>query len=136
MLMIYCVSYAPLFLSHSLFNYQVKILFQPEEDTESEHSEEDYKPHQSEEDNQTRQSEEDNQTRQSEEDYQTQQAEEDYQHHQPEEDEKDVNAQLEEDEQLAKAIQESLSVEPPLQARYDSGNVVPHYPFFIPSSYR
>ncbi|KAJ6420000.1 hypothetical protein OIU84_030011 [Salix udensis] len=116
-----------------------------EEDTESEHSKEDYKPHQSEEDNQTHQSEEDNQTHQSEEDYQAQQAEEDYQHHQPEEDyqhhqpeedEKDVNAQLEEDEQLAKAIQESLSVEPPLQARYDSGNVVPHYPFFIPSSYR
>ncbi|KAL9341010.1 hypothetical protein Peur_067229 [Populus x canadensis] len=98
-----------------------------EEDTESEQSEEDY---------QTHQSQEDFQTHQSEEDYQTHQSQEDYQRHQPEEDEKDVNAQLEEDEQLAKAMQESLSVEPPPQARYDSGNVVPPYAFFFPSSYR
>ncbi|KAG6767991.1 protein DA1-related 1 [Populus alba] len=96
-----------------------------EEDTESEQSEEDY---------QTHQSEEDYQTHKSEEDYQTHQSQEDYQRHQPEEDEKDVNAQSEEDEQLAKAIQESL--EPPPQARYDSGNVVPPYAFFFPSSYR
>ncbi|KAJ6997264.1 hypothetical protein NC653_013744 [Populus alba x Populus x berolinensis] len=40
-----------------------------------------------------------------------------------------VTAQLEEDEQLAKAIQESVSLESPPRARYDGGNLVPPYPF-------
>ncbi|XP_061972853.1 protein DA1-related 1-like isoform X2 [Populus nigra] len=61
-----------------------------------------------------------------EEDNESEQSEEYYKPHQPEE---DVTAQLEEDEQLAKTIQESLSLESPPRARYDGGNLVPPYPF-------
>ncbi|KAF8011870.1 LOW QUALITY PROTEIN: hypothetical protein BT93_I0107 [Corymbia citriodora subsp. variegata] len=45
-----------------------------------------------------------------------------------------VESQLEEDEQLAKALQESLSVESP--PRYESENTFRPYPFFFPSGYR
>lgn len=53
---------------------------------------------------------------------------------QQEEDERRARAtaQLEEDEQLAKAIQDSLRVDSP--PRYDSGNIFQHFPFF--SGYR
>nr|XP_034889614.1 protein DA1-related 1-like isoform X1 [Populus alba]XP_034889615.1 protein DA1-related 1-like isoform X1 [Populus alba] len=61
-----------------------------------------------------------------EEDNESELSEEYYKPHQPEE---DVTAQLEEDEQLAKAIQESLSLESSPRARYDGGNLVPPYPF-------
>lgn len=40
-----------------------------------------------------------------------------------------MTAQLEEDEHLAKAIQESLSLESPPRAQYDGGNLVPPHPF-------
>ncbi|KAF5752946.1 protein DA1-related 1-like isoform X1 [Tripterygium wilfordii] len=43
-------------------------------------------------------------------------------------------AQLEEDEQLAKAIQESLIVDSP--PRNDNKNLLPPYPFLFPSGYR
>ncbi|KAF9682316.1 hypothetical protein SADUNF_Sadunf05G0096200 [Salix dunnii] len=66
-----------------------------------------------------------------EEDNESEQSEE----YQPEEDEKDVTAQLEEDELLARAIQESLSLEPPPRAGYESGNLVPPHPIFS-SGYR
>ncbi|XP_039003627.1 protein DA1-related 1-like [Hibiscus syriacus] len=51
----------------------------------------------------------------------------------PEEDEGCAKVQLEEDEQLAKAIQESLNVESP--PRYDHGGLFSPYPIFS-SSYR
>jgi len=40
-----------------------------------------------------------------------------------------VAAQLEEDEQFAKAIQAILSLESPPRAQYDGGNLVPPHPF-------
>ncbi|WZY67977.1 protein DA1-related 1 [Brassica rapa] len=43
-----------------------------------------------------------------------------------------AKAQLEEDEQLAKAIQESMNVGSPPPG-YDSGSVFPSYPFLVPS---
>ncbi|KAL0535973.1 hypothetical protein IC582_024903 [Cucumis melo] len=43
--------------------------------------------------------------------------------------------QAEEDEQLARALQESLNIEPP-PPRFDSGNIFNPYPFFYPSGYR
>ncbi|XP_027153838.1 protein DA1-related 1-like [Coffea eugenioides] len=44
---------------------------------------------------------------------------------------------LEEDEQLAKALQESLNVEsPPSPPQYDYGSFFPPYQFFYPSGYR
>ncbi|KAL9357058.1 hypothetical protein Peur_050311 [Populus x canadensis] len=60
------------------------------------------------------------------EDNESEQSEEYYKPHQPEE---DVTAQLEEDEHLAKAIQESLSLESPPRSQYDGGNLGPPYPF-------
>ncbi|KAJ9170806.1 hypothetical protein P3X46_018882 [Hevea brasiliensis] len=48
-----------------------------------------------------------------------------------EEDERHVRAQLEEDEQLAKALQESLN-----ESQYDFGNAISPYPFLFPSGYR
>ncbi|XP_039000021.1 protein DA1-related 1-like isoform X1 [Hibiscus syriacus] len=53
---------------------------------------------------------------------------------QPEEDEGHDKVQLEEDEQLAKAIQESLNVESP--PRYGHGGLFSPYPFFFSASYR
>ncbi|KAJ6304935.1 hypothetical protein OIU78_020476 [Salix suchowensis] len=67
-----------------------------------------------------------------EEDNEPEQSEE----YQPEEDEKDVTAQLEEDELLAIAIQESLILEPPPRAGYDSGNLVPPNPLIFSSGNR
>lgn len=43
---------------------------------------------------------------------------------------------LEEDEQLAKALQESLNVEAPSPPRYDYGSFFPPFPSFFPSGYR
>ncbi|XP_065875159.1 protein DA1-related 1-like isoform X2 [Euphorbia lathyris] len=51
-----------------------------------------------------------------------------------EEDEKRRRAQLEEDEQLARAIQQSLSVDSP--PRYGLGNGFSPYPYLFPSGYR
>ncbi|KAL0461511.1 UNVERIFIED_CONTAM: protein DA1-related 1 [Sesamum latifolium] len=51
-------------------------------------------------------------------------------------------SQLEEDEQLAKALQESLNMEsppeptPPRSPGYDYGRFFPRFPFFSPSGYR
>ncbi|CAL1408861.1 unnamed protein product [Linum trigynum] len=50
------------------------------------------------------------------------------------EEESRTRAQLEEDEQLARAIQESLKVESPPRPRYDSGGAFPPYSFFFPTS--
>ncbi|KDP31822.1 hypothetical protein JCGZ_12283 [Jatropha curcas] len=61
-------------------------------------------------------------------------AEEEERRARAEEDEKRVRAQLEEDEQLAKALQESLYVDTPPQ--YDFGNAFSPYPFLFPSGYR
>ncbi|XP_030462526.1 protein DA1-related 1-like isoform X1 [Syzygium oleosum] len=52
----------------------------------------------------------------------------------PKEEAKHVQSQLEDDEQLAKAIQESLIVESP--PRYESGSILRPYPSFFPSGYR
>ncbi|KAJ4844868.1 Protein DA1- 1 [Turnera subulata] len=109
-----------------------------EEDDESLKSEEDNgESHHSEGDNDDilhHHSEEDNESQQSEEDKDSQRSEEDKDSHRSEEHERHVKAQLEEDEQLAKAIQESLSVESPPQ--YGGSNIFPPYPFFFPSSHR
>ncbi|XP_039158006.1 protein DA1-related 1-like [Eucalyptus grandis] len=51
----------------------------------------------------------------------------------PNMEEKHIESQLEEDQQLAKALQESLSVESP--PRYESGNMFRPYPFFFPSMF-
>ncbi|KAK3411433.1 hypothetical protein EUGRSUZ_I00203 [Eucalyptus grandis] len=61
-------------------------------------------------------------------------SEDDEQVEAPKVEEKHIESQVEEDEQLAKALQESLSVESP--HRYESGNMFPPYPFFFPSGYR
>ncbi|KAE8685377.1 Protein DA1 [Hibiscus syriacus] len=53
---------------------------------------------------------------------------------QQEEDAGRAKVQLEEDEQLAKAIQESLNVESP--PRYDHGGLFSPFPFFFSASYR
>lgn len=60
-------------------------------------------------------------------------SDEDSDSHHSEEENLDVKAQLEDDEQLAKAIQESLNVESP---QYDSRNVIPPYPYFLSAGYR
>ncbi|KAM7516610.1 hypothetical protein LguiA_006193 [Lonicera macranthoides] len=57
----------------------------------------------------------------------------------PEEDQKgkkvlDDESHLEEDEQLAKALQESLNMDSP--PRYDHGSLFPPYPYLYPSGYR
>ncbi|KAL3833414.1 hypothetical protein ACJIZ3_008150 [Penstemon smallii] len=54
----------------------------------------------------------------------------------------DNESQLDEDEQLAKALQESLNVEspppspPPRPPQYDSGSFLSPYPFYYPSGFR
>ncbi|KAK8995642.1 hypothetical protein V6N11_075907 [Hibiscus sabdariffa] len=55
---------------------------------------------------------------------------------QPEEDEGRAKVQLEEDEQLAKAIQESLNVESESPPHFDHGGLFSPYPFFFSASYR
>ncbi|GMP31646.1 hypothetical protein CsSME_00005778 [Camellia sinensis var. sinensis] len=46
----------------------------------------------------------------------------------------DNDSHLEEDEQLAKALQESMKMDSP--PRYDYGSLFPPYPYFNPSGYR
>ncbi|KAK3000514.1 hypothetical protein RJ639_020798 [Escallonia herrerae] len=46
----------------------------------------------------------------------------------------EIESHSEEDEQLAKALQESLNMDSPPQ--YDHGSLFPPYPFFYPSGYR
>lgn len=75
-------------------------------------------------------SEEEDQRAFAEEDHQEAPEEKDHKGKKVIEDEPD----LEEDEQLAKAIQESLNVEsPPSPPRYDYGSLFPPYQFFYPS---
>lgn len=69
----------------------------------------------------------------SEEDEQVGQKEDEY-FEAPKEEAKDIQSQLEDDEQLAKAIQESLSLE--LPPRYENGSNLRPNPFFFPSGYR
>ncbi|KAI8525380.1 hypothetical protein RHMOL_Rhmol13G0225800 [Rhododendron molle] len=46
----------------------------------------------------------------------------------------DTESHFEEDEQLAKALQESLNIDS--APRYNSGNLFPPYPYYYPSGYR
>ncbi|CAM8921866.1 unnamed protein product [Rhodiola kirilowii] len=62
-------------------------------------------------------------------------------HAHPDEDRKgkqviDNDSYLEEDEQLAKALQESLNVESPPRPRHDNGSIFPPFPFVFPTGYR
>ncbi|KAG8642565.1 protein DA1-related 1 isoform X2 [Manihot esculenta] len=87
----------------------------------------------SDEDEKLARAEEDERRARAEEDERRAKAEEDERRARAEEYEKRVSAQLEEDEQLARALQD-LNVESP--PRYDFGNAFSPYPFLFPSGYR
>ncbi|EEF29114.1 protein DA1-related 1 [Ricinus communis] len=87
-----------------------------------------------EEDNDSQQSEEDERRARAEEEEKRTTAEEEEKRARAEEDEKRAKAQLEEDEQLAKALQETLTVNSP--PRYDFENAFSPYPVLFPSGYR
>ncbi|XP_021689134.1 protein DA1-related 1 isoform X1 [Hevea brasiliensis] len=111
-------------LSLSEVDKKGKKVIAEEEDDSSCHSDEDEK---------RARAEEDERRARAEEDERRARAEEDDRRVRAEEDEKRLRAQLEEDEQLAKALQDSIVESPP---RHDFGNTFSPFPFLFSSGHR